>query len=295
MDERSKCSKFELGLKPKLKTMLRHQEISDFATLVNKCRMVEDDMKADEVMAPKLLPPKHSGPQRNFSHEKGKSKVFQEERKPYSRSTGTRGYTSHGPRTHANARGSRFYQSWDPRLSERFSFGRERFTWEGEILGHTGEFSPERELSRLGEKWHFGAFDTGENFKEKRERRAFQEQGALGLILELEKREILRLEVVSVEFEKLPRAEPQYSPSNTLAQVMKQYFGSSYEAILWLKLCSNTLAQVMKQYFGSSNVAMLWLKLCSNTLAQVMKQYFGSSYVAMLWLKLCSNTLAQVM
>ncbi|KAF1896269.1 hypothetical protein Lal_00018549 [Lupinus albus] len=83
--------------------------------------------------------------------------------------------------------------------------------------------------------------------------------------------------------------------SNTLAQVMKQYFGSSYVAMLWLKLCSNTLAQVMKQYFGSSYVAMFWLKLCSNTLAQVMKQYFGSSYVTMLWLKLCSNTLAQVM
>ncbi|KAF1884286.1 hypothetical protein Lal_00042938 [Lupinus albus] len=82
--------------------------------------------------------------------------------------------------------------------------------------------------------------------------------------------------------------------SKTLAQVMKQYFGSSYVAMLWLKLCSNTLAQVMKQYFGSSYVAMLWLKLCSNTLAQVMKQYFGSSYVVMLWLKLCSNTLAQV-
>ncbi|KAF1866187.1 hypothetical protein Lal_00024184 [Lupinus albus] len=52
------------------------------------------------------------------------------------------------------------YHSWDPRLSERFSLGRERFTWEGEILGYTGEFSPERELSRLGEKWHFGAVDT---------------------------------------------------------------------------------------------------------------------------------------
>ncbi|KAF1895973.1 hypothetical protein Lal_00037017 [Lupinus albus] len=74
---------------------------------------------------------------------------------------------------------------------------------------------------------------------------------------------------------------------------MKQYFGSSYVAMLWLKLCSNTLAQVMKQYFGSSYVVMLWLKLCSNTLAQDMKQYFCSSYVAMLWLNLCSNTLAQ--
>ncbi|KAF1883431.1 hypothetical protein Lal_00042189 [Lupinus albus] len=46
------------------------------------------------------------------------------------------------------------------------------------------------------------------NFEEKRERRAFQEQGALGLILELEKREILRLEAVSVELEKLPRTKP---------------------------------------------------------------------------------------
>ncbi|KAF1883494.1 hypothetical protein Lal_00044345 [Lupinus albus] len=69
--------------------MLRHQEISDFATLVNKCRMVEDDMKADDVMTPKPLPLKHSGPQRNFSHEKGKGKVFQEERRPYSRPKGS--------------------------------------------------------------------------------------------------------------------------------------------------------------------------------------------------------------
>ncbi|KAF1888698.1 hypothetical protein Lal_00036739 [Lupinus albus] len=38
------------------------------------------------------------------------------------------------------------------RLSERFSPERERITWDGEILGYTGGFSPERELSRLGEK-----------------------------------------------------------------------------------------------------------------------------------------------
>ncbi|KAF1881772.1 hypothetical protein Lal_00014521 [Lupinus albus] len=42
--------------------------------------------------------------------------------------------------------------SWDSRLSEGFSPGRERLTWEGEILGYTGRFSPERELTRLGEK-----------------------------------------------------------------------------------------------------------------------------------------------
>ncbi|KAF1870987.1 hypothetical protein Lal_00020721 [Lupinus albus] len=44
------------------------------------------------------------------------------------------------------------YQSWKSRLSERFSPERERITWEGEILNYTGGFSPERELSRLGEK-----------------------------------------------------------------------------------------------------------------------------------------------
>ncbi|KAF1860163.1 hypothetical protein Lal_00033761 [Lupinus albus] len=40
------------------------------------------------------------------------------------------------------------------------SLERERFIWEGEILGYTGGFSPERELSRLGEKCHFGAVAT---------------------------------------------------------------------------------------------------------------------------------------
>ncbi|KAF1881728.1 hypothetical protein Lal_00032199, partial [Lupinus albus] len=231
--------------------------------------------------------------------------------------------------------------SWKSRLSERFSPERERITWEGEILGYTGGFSPERELSRLGEKWQFWAVNPkhilGLELEEKREKGAFQEQGALGHILELEKRDpkvggdrggnwcVYIKEGVDLRKRKI----------NTLAQVMKQYFGSSYVAMLWLKLCSNTLAQVLKQYFGSSYVAMLWLKLCCNTLAQVMKQYFGSSYVAMcfgssyvatlwlnnalaqamlqhfgssyeailwlklcsnvLWLKLCSNTLAQVM
>ncbi|KAF1866097.1 hypothetical protein Lal_00045020 [Lupinus albus] len=48
----------------------------------------------------------------------------------------------------------------DSRLSERFSPERERLTWEGEILGYTGGFSPEQRLSRLGEKWHFGAVET---------------------------------------------------------------------------------------------------------------------------------------
>ncbi|KAF1863166.1 hypothetical protein Lal_00012476 [Lupinus albus] len=52
------------------------------------------------------------------------------------------------------------YQSWKFRLSERFSLERERINWEDEILGYTGEFSPERELSRLGENWKFGVVDN---------------------------------------------------------------------------------------------------------------------------------------
>ncbi|KAF1870711.1 hypothetical protein Lal_00026374 [Lupinus albus] len=39
------------------------------------------------------------------------------------------------------------YQSWNPRLSERFSPGREKLTWECEILGYTGGFSPRREMA----------------------------------------------------------------------------------------------------------------------------------------------------
>ncbi|KAF1880011.1 hypothetical protein Lal_00022138 [Lupinus albus] len=55
------------------------------------------------------------------------------------------------------------YQSWDPRLSERFSPRRERLTREGEILGGShGRIKSWAILedSRLGEKWHFGSVET---------------------------------------------------------------------------------------------------------------------------------------
>ncbi|KAF1864609.1 hypothetical protein Lal_00039239 [Lupinus albus] len=55
VDGRSKCAKFESGLKPKLK-MFGHQEIFDFPTLVNKCRMFEDDMRMDDVAINKPNP-----------------------------------------------------------------------------------------------------------------------------------------------------------------------------------------------------------------------------------------------
>ncbi|KAF1864058.1 hypothetical protein Lal_00031218 [Lupinus albus] len=75
----------------------------------------------------------------------------------------------------------------DSRLSERGASGRVK-SWA--IL----------EDSRLSKSWL--------ELEEKREKGVFQEQGALGLILELAKREILRLEAVSVELEKLPRTKP---------------------------------------------------------------------------------------
>ncbi|KAF1899019.1 hypothetical protein Lal_00019140 [Lupinus albus] len=62
-----------MGLRPELRVTFGHEEISDFPTLVNKCRIYEDN----------------------------------EERKPYSPPTSSRGNTSHGMRTHGNAGGSR--------------------------------------------------------------------------------------------------------------------------------------------------------------------------------------------
>ncbi|KAF1888543.1 hypothetical protein Lal_00011316 [Lupinus albus] len=91
--------------------MFGHHEIADFATLVNKCRMYEDDLVVDEVVTPRTNPPRHFGPQRSYGHGKGKSKVFQEERKPYSPPAGNQGNSSHVPRPHAKAGGSQSQSS----------------------------------------------------------------------------------------------------------------------------------------------------------------------------------------
>ncbi|KAF1896344.1 hypothetical protein Lal_00049042 [Lupinus albus] len=82
VDGRSKCSKFESGLRPKLKRMFRHQEIADFATLVNKCRMYEDDLKVDELATPETISPRNYGPQCSHMRERGKGRV-DDDRKPY--------------------------------------------------------------------------------------------------------------------------------------------------------------------------------------------------------------------
>ncbi|KAF1858887.1 hypothetical protein Lal_00043022 [Lupinus albus] len=64
-DGRSKCAKFEVGLKPELKMMFGHQEITDFPTLVNKCRMYEDDIHARDAAISKANPSRNFGHQRN--------------------------------------------------------------------------------------------------------------------------------------------------------------------------------------------------------------------------------------
>ncbi|KAF1877071.1 hypothetical protein Lal_00033625 [Lupinus albus] len=72
MDRRSKCSKFESGLRPKLKMMFGHQDIADFPTLVNKCRMYEDDLAADDVVNPRVNHTRNFGPQRNHTQDECK-------------------------------------------------------------------------------------------------------------------------------------------------------------------------------------------------------------------------------
>lgn len=75
-DGRSKCAKFEIGLKPELKMMFGHQEINDFPTLVNKCRMFEDDMRARDVALRNVNPQRNFGPQRNQIQGRGKGRCF---------------------------------------------------------------------------------------------------------------------------------------------------------------------------------------------------------------------------
>ncbi|KAF1891485.1 hypothetical protein Lal_00012373 [Lupinus albus] len=86
VDGWSKCFKFESGLRPKLKRMFGHQEIADFATLVNKCRMYEDNLKAYEVATPKSISPRNYGHQRNHVQGRGKERV-EDDRKHYATPT----------------------------------------------------------------------------------------------------------------------------------------------------------------------------------------------------------------
>ncbi|XP_057444172.1 uncharacterized protein LOC130736353 [Lotus japonicus] len=45
-DETSKCVKFQYGLRPHIKTAVEHDHIRNFATLVEKCRIFEENEKS---------------------------------------------------------------------------------------------------------------------------------------------------------------------------------------------------------------------------------------------------------
>ncbi|KAF1892838.1 hypothetical protein Lal_00035482 [Lupinus albus] len=220
-NERSKCIMFESGMRMELKTVFDHQKIHDFLNLGNKCRIYEDNSKAEQD-AVRSAVPHRANELRHFKIDciklkqemnsmiatKPKENVATDSFISINRvkqmglpidslpsdlvvSTPTDALNMRIRNTHLSlmtSHKSEDIKSWKPRLIERFSPERKRISWEGEILD---------EDSRVGEKWQFWAVDTGENFEEKRERRAFQEQGALGLILELEKRDsISRMERV---------------------------------------------------------------------------------------------------
>ncbi|XP_027357183.1 uncharacterized protein LOC113866555 [Abrus precatorius] len=73
-DDRSRCTKFESGLRLDIKLAIGYQEIIHFPTLVNRCRIYEDDAKAKQAQW------KSSGPQRNHPNRRGDA---QRRGKPY--------------------------------------------------------------------------------------------------------------------------------------------------------------------------------------------------------------------
>ncbi|KAF1889072.1 hypothetical protein Lal_00040490 [Lupinus albus] len=77
--------------------MFGYQEIVDFATLVDKCRMYEDNLKATEVATPNSNFPRNYGPQRNHVQGRGKERV-EDDRKPYATPTRYRDRNFQGSR-----------------------------------------------------------------------------------------------------------------------------------------------------------------------------------------------------
>ena len=69
--ERSKCVKFESGLRPEIKEAIRLQEIRQFSILVNKCRIFEEDHKE------RLARVRNYGPQRSQRRGFDRRKPYQ--------------------------------------------------------------------------------------------------------------------------------------------------------------------------------------------------------------------------
>ncbi|KAF1893026.1 hypothetical protein Lal_00024146 [Lupinus albus] len=82
------------------------------------------NMKADGVETSESIPHKDFGPHRNFVHGRGNGKMFPEEQEFCLSPAGTRRYTSHGPRTHANVGGSRLNSpSWCNKCNRKHDGG----------------------------------------------------------------------------------------------------------------------------------------------------------------------------
>ncbi|CAL0331136.1 unnamed protein product [Lupinus luteus] len=87
-NERSNCAKFEDVLKQDLKVMFVHQQKPDFATLVNKCRLYEESIKAMNASLKSVVSPTTSfGPQRNAGQGFGRGRSFNRNQKPYASSS----------------------------------------------------------------------------------------------------------------------------------------------------------------------------------------------------------------
>jgi hypothetical protein len=71
--EDSKCVKFEGGLRPDIKKALGYQEIHNFATLVNKSIIYEEDSKASSIYYKARGDKRNAGQNRNKPYDKPKA------------------------------------------------------------------------------------------------------------------------------------------------------------------------------------------------------------------------------
>ncbi|XP_019431098.1 PREDICTED: uncharacterized protein LOC109338343 [Lupinus angustifolius] len=89
-NERSKWAKFEDGLKPDLKVMFVHQQIPDFATLVNKCRLYEESVRARNATLKSVIsPPTIFSPQRSGGQGFGRGRPFNSNQRSAASSSGS--------------------------------------------------------------------------------------------------------------------------------------------------------------------------------------------------------------
>ncbi|XP_019431615.1 PREDICTED: uncharacterized protein LOC109338765 [Lupinus angustifolius] len=77
-NKRSRCAKFQDRLRQDLKVMFVHQQIPDFATLVNRCWLYEESVKARNATLKSVVPPGNSyDPRKEFRARTWKGKALQ--------------------------------------------------------------------------------------------------------------------------------------------------------------------------------------------------------------------------